>query len=139
MKKTISGVLAAVVLSAPMLAFASFNESVSVGQAQVNSLTSPQLDGLNAHVFSDAFLTAKILGYDPATIQEMKNDIRQLQDDNAQLRAQLNARSSSPVAAAPLNTSLDARVSALESKMSGLDDTLRVVVTLLTSLLAKMH
>src|SRR5882762_2214072 len=107
MKRTISGILAAVVLSAPTLAFASFSESVSVGQAQVNGLSGPQIDALNSRVFSDAFLTAKIIGYDPATIQELKNDIRQLQDDNAQLRAQLNARSSSPVATTP-NTNLEA-------------------------------
>jgi hypothetical protein len=67
MKRGITGFLAVVVLSAPTLAFASFNESVAVGQAQVNSLGSSQLDALNPRVFSDAFLTAKIIGYDPAT------------------------------------------------------------------------
>jgi len=139
MKKTISWVLAAVVLSAPTLAFASFGEDVSVGQAHVNNFTSQQLDNLSPSTFYDAFITAKIIGYDPATIQELKNDIKQLKDDNAQLHAQLDARTSSPAAAAPTNTNLEARVSTLETKFSGLDDTLHVIISLLTTLLAKMH
>lgn len=50
----------------PFPATAAFIDSQHAGKAQVQTLTSQQLDSLNTRVFSDAFLAAKIVGYDRA-------------------------------------------------------------------------
>ena len=124
----------AVLLLSPTLAFASFTDTAQRAQSQANSLTAEQLDNLNTRVINDAFVTAKIIGYDPSEIQQLRADVSQLRQENAQLRALVQA---APVTASAPST-LEARVSALEISFTSLQGTLKLVVTMLTALLAKL-
>jgi len=81
----------AILLLLPTLAFASFTATAQRAQAQANSLTAEQLDNLNTRVVNDAFVTAKIIGYDPSEIRQLRADVAQLRRENAQLRAQVQS------------------------------------------------
>jgi hypothetical protein len=131
----IAGLTSAILLLSPTFAFASFTDAAQRGQAQANSLTSEQLDNLNTRVVNDAFLTAKIIGYDPSEMQQLKADVASLKQENAQLRAQLQ---SVPATASAVPASLDARVTRLETAIGGLNSTLMLVVKMLTAVLAKL-
>ena len=131
----IAALASAVLLLSPTFAFASFSDAAQRGQAQAASLTSDQLDNLNTRVVNDAFLTAKIIGYDPTEIQQLKADVAALKQENAQLRAQLQ---SAPATASSVPASLDARVTKLETAVDGLNSTLMLVVKMLTQVLAKL-
>jgi hypothetical protein len=135
--RAIAALSLAIFLSTPALALASFNDSVQRGQGQVASLTQEQLDSLNTKVFADAYLTAKIIGYDPAEIKQLKADVQLLRQENALLRAQLQA---SPAAGTAVvsSVSLETRVTKLETSFASLNDTLLLVVNMLRTLLAKL-
>ena len=121
----------------PAAAFADFTASAQTGRAQAASLSQQQLYSLNGRVFSDAFITAKIIGYDPAEIDQLKADVAELKQENAQLRAQITNQPTAP-GTAP-SSDLDARVAALELSFAKLQGTLGLVVNMLTALLAKLQ
>lgn len=121
------------VLSVPTLAFASFDESAAQGRTQVAALTEQQLDGLNTRIFSDAFITAKIVGFDRSEIDQLKADVQMLKQENAQLRA---SQGSQPVTQ---SSSLEGRVTALEINFTKLQSILGQVVVMLTALLTKLQ
>jgi hypothetical protein len=128
-------VLAAIIsLAAPSFASAAFADASAVAKAQVASLSQQQLDSLNTKVFSDAHLAAKIIGFERSEIDQIKSELQALRNENAQLRAQLSGQAIG--AASP--SSIEARVSALESSFTSLQGTLMTVVQMLTSLLAKL-
>jgi hypothetical protein len=77
-------------LLTPTAAFASFYDSAAQGRSQVDQLTQQQLDGLNGKVFSDAFITAKIIGCNPTEIDQLKSGVQQLRQENTQLRSKLD-------------------------------------------------
>jgi len=129
--------LAATLLLAPGFASASFSDSSAQARSQVNSLSQQQLDSLNTRVFTDAFIAAKIVGFDRSEIDQLKADVRALKDENAQLKAQLSSRPVS-VGYAPADTQGD-RIAALEAKFDALQGTLGQVVTMLTFLLTKLQ
>ena len=89
------------ILLAPAAAFASFDQAKQGGQTQVQALTPQQLDSLNTRVFSDAFLAAKIVGFDRAEIDQLTADMQALKQENAQLRAALSSRPVAQVATSP--------------------------------------
>jgi hypothetical protein len=138
MNKIAAFFLAAISLTAPLFAFADFNSSVQVGKQQAASLSQQQLDSINARTFSDAFVTAKIIGFDRSEIDQLKADVRDLKEQNARLQAQLNSRPTATVSAAPSSALID-RVTALETKMTSLQGTLGTIVTMLSSLLLKLQ
>ncbi len=135
MQRTLAAGILAALLLAPASAFADFSASVDTGRTQAAGLSQQQLDSLNSRVFSDAFITAKIIGYDPSDLAQLKADVAALKQENAQLRAQI---SNQPAAAGAVSSSLDARVAALETSFAKLQGTLGLVVNMLTALLAKL-
>ena len=136
MKLRALAALLAALLLAPSLASAAFYDSASQAQSQVNALSQQQLDSLNGKVFTDAWITAKVIGYDRSDIDQLKADVQQLKAENAQLRAQLGSRPAT--VPAPVSSD-DARITALEVRFASLQDTLGTVVKLLTMVLAKMQ
>ncbi len=131
-RSIVSGLIVSLLLT-PAAAFAStFQEGVIIGRTVTAKATQQQLDSLNAGVFSDAFMTAKIIGYDRSEIDQMKADIQQLKQENAQLRAQLTQGTGTPTPFAP---SLEGRVAKLEASFSSLQGTLSLIVTMLTALI----
>jgi hypothetical protein len=136
MNRPLASLVLVVLLLAPAAAFADFNASVETGRAQAASLSQQQLDSLNSRVFSDAFITAKVIGYDPSDIAQLKADVAELKQENEQLRAQI---SNQPAATGAAPSSVDARVTALEISFAKLQGTLGLVVNMLTALLAKMQ
>jgi hypothetical protein len=122
-------------LIAPSFTAAAFVDASAAAKAQVSGLSQQQLDSLNTKVFSDAHLTAKIIGFDRSEIDQIKAELQALRSENAQLRAQASWQS----VGAPPASSLEARVSALEGSFSALQGTLVTVVQMLTSLLAKLQ
>jgi hypothetical protein len=79
-----------VALLTPSLTFADFNTNAAQARVQVSQLTQQQLDGLNGKNFSDAFLTAKIIGYSPSDIDQSKADVQQLRQETAELRSKVD-------------------------------------------------
>jgi hypothetical protein len=75
--------LAAVILAVPTIAFADFADKIDRGRAQASGMTTQQLDALNTKVFSDAFIAAKIIGYDPAAIEQLRSEVRQQEQKSA--------------------------------------------------------
>lgn len=67
----------------------SFAQSVETGRQRANALTQQPLDSTNAKVFADAFLTAKIIGYDRAEIDQLKADMQEFRRENATSRCSL--------------------------------------------------
>jgi hypothetical protein len=126
-----AGLISAVLVASPALAFADFNDTAQRAQAQANSLTTEQLDNLNTRVVNDSYVTARIVGFDPAELAQLKADVAALKQENARLRSQ---GSVAPAGDATLET----RVTALEVALSGLQGTLKLVVSMLTALLAKL-
>jgi hypothetical protein len=63
-------------LLAPTASYAAFNDSTDRARVEVSQLSQQQLDSLNTRVFTDAFLTAKIIGYEPSEIDQLKADIQ---------------------------------------------------------------
>lgn len=137
MKHTMVALLAAALLFAPGLASASFNDASTQARRQVNGLSQQQLDSLNARDFTDAYIAAKIVGFDRTEIDQLKADMRALKEENAQLRAQLGSRSAA-VAFAPTDNQSD-RIAALEGKFDALQSTLGSVVGMLTLILGKLQ
>ncbi|MEK7994729.1 MAG: hypothetical protein AAB403_13070 [Planctomycetota bacterium] len=133
-KRYVAGLISAVLLASPAVALADFNGTAQRAQAQAASLTTEQLDNLNTRVVNDAYVTARIIGYDPSEIRQLRADVAALKQENAQLRAQVRSAPSAS-AAAP---DIEARVSRLEASMESLNNTLMLVVKMLTTLLAKM-
>lgn len=133
----ISLLLAATLLFTPAFAQASFSTAADSARSQVNSLSQQQLDSLNSRVFTDAFIAAKIVGFDRSEIEQLKADMRALKEENAQLRAQLASRPAA-VGYAPADNQTD-RITALEAKFDTLQGTLGQVVTMLTFLLSKLQ
>jgi hypothetical protein len=80
---------------------------------------------------NDSYVTARIVGFDPAELAQLKADVAALKQENARLRSQ---GSVAPAGDATLET----RVTALEVALSGLQGTLKLVVSMLTALLAKL-
>lgn len=138
MKNIMTVLLAALLLLVPQFAFAAFYDSASQAQQQVDSLTQQQLDSLNNRVFSDAFIIAKIIGFDRSEIDQLKADVRTLKEENARLRAQLALPVSLPVGAPSLSAN-DSRIADLEAKFESLHETLANVVALLTVVLRKLQ
>lgn len=138
MNHIISGLLAASLLLAPAFAHASFNDAAANARQQVNSLSQQQLDSLNARLFTDAFIAAKIVGFDRSEIDQLKADMRALKEENAQLRAQLSSRPAAPVGFAPSDNQ-NSRIAALEAKFEALQSTLAQVVTMLTLVLGRLQ
>lgn len=62
--------------------------------------------------------------------------MKALQQENTQLRAQLLSQQVAQIAA-PLAPGLEGRVAKLEASLTGLQDTLRLFVGMLTALLGK--
>jgi hypothetical protein len=93
MKKSISRLVAAISLFAlvPTFAFADFNSAATQAKTQVAALSQQQLDGLNPRVFTDAYIAAKIVGYDPTELAQLRTDVNQLRAENAELRSQLSS------------------------------------------------
>lgn len=138
----VAGLISVILLLSPALAFADFSDQAARAQAQAAALTSDQLNNIDSKAFRDAYLTAKIIGYDPAEIKQLKADVAQLKQENAQLRALVQAApaQTAPVASAPVaDMSLDSRVTKLEGQFDGLNNTLSLVVQMLTQILAKMR
>ena len=106
----VAGLISAALLASPALAFADFRDTAQRARAQASSLTTEQLDNLNTRVVNDAYVTARIIGYDPAEIRQLRTEVAQLRQENAELR----------------------------TSFSGIEGTLRLVVTMLTALLAKI-
>ncbi|MEK7994678.1 MAG: hypothetical protein AAB403_12810 [Planctomycetota bacterium] len=111
-KRYVVGLISAVLLAAPALAAADFNDTAQRARAQANSLTAEQLDNLNTRVVNDAYVTARIIGYDPAEIKALQAEVAQLRLENAQLRAAPGATQT--------DASLEGRVAALEVALTGL-------------------
>jgi hypothetical protein len=109
-KRTVAGLISAALLASPVVALADFTDVAQRAQAQANSLSREQLDNLNTRVVNDAFVTARIIGYDPAEIKALRAEVAQLRQENADLRAAFN----------------------------GIEGTLKLVVSMLTALLAKL-
>ncbi len=107
--------IAAVALVAPLLApattFASLDDASAYGRAKADNLSREELANLNTKVFSEAWLTARIIGYDRSELDQLKAEVRQLREENTQLRA----------------------------RVEGLNGTLGLVVNMLTALLAKLQ
>lgn len=116
MKKAIAGMAVALAL---VPAFALASVQVNVGQ-----------DG-SAFNGSGTINRTEVFN----RLNTLERAVVELQQENAQLRAQLQI--SQPVASASSGT-LEARVSALESKMSGMQQFLQLVVSMLTQILAKL-
>lgn len=89
-------------------------------------------------MFSDAFLTAKIIGYDPTQIKALRSEVQELKQANAQLRAMIQTAPIT-VTAQPVPFTLEARVAKLETSFAGLQNTLTLVVQMLTTLLTKLQ
>lgn len=138
MNRVIAG-LAVAVLFNPLIASASFADSAALAKQRTDALTPQQLDGINIKVFSDAFLTAKIIGYDRDEIDQLKADVQELKDENAQLRAMVAGNTGSAAATDADIPSLDARVTKLEGMFAGLQDSLVLVVNMLTEVLNKLR
>jgi hypothetical protein len=136
MKRIISALLAASLLFAPVVASASFSQSVDIGRSQASALSQQQLDSLNSRVFTDAFIAAKIIGFDRTEIDQLTADVRTLKQENAQLKAQLSNRTVSVGSPA---TDLSGRVSALEDQFNSLQGTLGSIITMLTLVLSKLQ
>jgi cell division protein FtsB len=83
-----AGLISAVLVASPALAFADFNDTAQRAQAQANSLTTEQLDNLNTRVVNDSYVTARIVGFDPAELAQLKADVAALKQENARLRSQ---------------------------------------------------
>jgi hypothetical protein len=132
----VAGLTSAILMLLPTLAFASFTDTAQRAQAQANSLSADQLDDLNTRVVNDAFVTAKIIGYDPAEIKQLRADVAQLRQENAQLRAQIQGAPA--VTASVIPVSLETRVTKLEAAFENLQRTLKLVINMLTALLAKL-
>lgn len=137
MKITVVALIGAALFFAPGLASASFNDASTQARSQVNSLSQQQLDSLNARVFTDAYIAAKIVGFDRTEIDQLKADMRVLKEENAQLRTQLGSRPAA-VGFAPTDNQGD-RVAALEAKFDALQSTLGSVVGMLTLILGKLQ
>jgi hypothetical protein len=102
MSKGIAALLFAALLLAPL----------SASRSQAASLSQQHLDRLNRRVFTDAWVTAKIIGHDRSEIEQLKADVRVLKDENAQLRVQLiQPRTVSATA----SSGLESRIAALEA------------------------
>jgi ABC-type phosphate transport system auxiliary subunit len=134
--KYIAPAVLAALLFAPVFASASFEARAEYSRANVNSLSTQEIANLNTKVFSDAFLAARIVGFDRAEIDAIKAELQALRTENAQLRSQLSVGSPAPVTQPSSN--LDARVTSLERSMNGLQSTLGQVVTMLTLLLGRL-
>jgi hypothetical protein len=100
-------------------------------------MSQQQLDALNYRDFTDAFIAAKIVGFDRAEIDQLKADMRALKEENAQLRIQFSSRPAASVAA-PAISGLEGRVAALEASFASLQSTLGTVVSMLTLVLGKL-
>src|SRR4051794_18098518 len=111
--RTVTMVVVASLL-APCFASADFNSSSAQARTQVGSLSTQQLDGLNQKVFTDAFTAARIVGYDRSEIDQLKSDVQELKQENAQLRAQLTL----------IPAGNDARISSLETRFASLQEML---------------
>lgn len=137
MKLSVPAFLAIGILLLPPAALAdTFQQNIQSAQSRVAAETDSQLSNLGTSVYTDAFVTARIIGYDPNEIDQMKADIQQLKDENAQLQTELAAR---PTVSAGSDASLEPRVAALEARMSGLQSTLASIVAMLTQVLGKLQ
>ena len=140
MNRVIAG-LAVAVLFAPLVASASFADSAALAKQRTDQLTQQQLDATNAKLFSDAFLTAKIIGYDRAEIDQLKADVQALKDENAELRA-MSVGSSGNIGTAEFTDadlpSLDARVTKLEGMFAGLQNSLVLLINMVSEVLNKL-
>jgi hypothetical protein len=131
--------VATAILLAPSLAFASFASSADTARQQVSQLTQQQLDNLNERTFSDAFLTAKIIGYDRSDIDQLKADVAALKQENAQLRAQLSTGTTVSATTDADTASLEARVTKLEGMFKGLQDSLVLLLNMISGVLTKLE
>ena len=111
MNRTIGTLLSAAILLAPATTFASLDDASAYGRAKADNLSREELANLNTKVFSEAWLTARIIGYDRSELDQLKAEVRQLREENTQLRA----------------------------RVEGLNGTLGLVVNMLTALLAKLQ
>ena len=93
MKKNAARLFAAIGFSLllPSFVFADFDSAAAKARSQVAALSQQQLDGLNARVFTDAFIAAKIVGYDPSEIAQLRTEVSQLRAENAEFRSQMTS------------------------------------------------
>ena len=130
--------LVALLLAIPHPASAAFIDSQQAGKTQVQTLSTQQLDSLNSRVFSDAFLAAKIVGFDRSEIDQLKADVAALKAENAYLKSQ-RATQPTTIMQTTVAPGLEGRVARLEAALTGLQNTLQLVVGMLTSLLTKLQ
>lgn len=114
---------AALLALTPVTAFASaFDDKNELARTYVDNLSQEQLDAIAGSHFRDAHRAALMIGFDRAEIDQLKRDVQALRQENANLRAQLNAAPANTALAAP--ASLEARVSKLEHMFAGLQNSL---------------
>jgi cell division protein FtsB len=123
-------------LFVPLFAFASFADSAESARVSTANLSQQQLDGINKKVFSDAFLVAKIIGYDKAEFDQLKAEVQSLRAENAQLRSQ---GAGSSIATSEYPSSLEGRVARLESAMLTVQKSLAALLNIFTEVLAAMR
>lgn len=121
-----------VLLLSTSFAFADTSyEKSALAKQQVAAQSEESLSTLSMKVFVDAHTTARIIGYDRAEIDQLKRDVQELRNENAQLRGQAGSTSASP--------DIEARVAALEASFASLQSTLGTIVNMLTLLLSRMQ
>jgi hypothetical protein len=82
-KRHMAGLISAVLVASPALAFPHFNDTAQRAQAQANSLATEQLDNPNTRVVNDAYVTARIIGFDSAELAQLNADVAALEQENA--------------------------------------------------------
>lgn len=126
-------------LCLPAISLAAFADSVEIGRNKTAELTQQQLDSLNGKVFSDAFLTAKIIGYNPSEIAVMRAENAALRQEIAQLRALVAGNVGSAAFTDADVPSLEARVAKLENMFAGLQESLVLLLNMVSEVLVKLR
>jgi hypothetical protein len=141
MKRIFWGLVAAAVLGlaviflAPHVASASLTDSLDAARKSVDNASTADLENLNRSVYSEAFLTARLIGFDPEEMEQLRDDVRELKKENAQLRAAMSGSRGAAVSVDADTASLEARVSKLESMFAGLQDSLVSLINMVSAVL----
>jgi hypothetical protein len=134
MKRIVFSLIAAVLLLAPAAASASLKDTLESARERAYSTSDAELETLNRSVFSEAFMTARLIGFDPKEMEQLREDVRDLKKENAELRGMLSeGRAGASVG--DDNSSLDERVSKLESMFAGLQDSLVALLNMVSAVL----
>jgi archaellum component FlaC len=133
MNRAITGLIAVVLVLLPVSALAASSEDIEAARDRASSA---DLGSVNRSIISEAFLTAKIIGFDPEEVDRLKDDIRDLKQENEELRDMLaGGRAGASLNDDGTSSSLEDRISKLERMFAGLQDSLVLLLNMVSTVL----